>query len=367
MNAARPRGVRIATAIATALAILAAGDARAQSAQGAAAAQVLFEQAKALMREKKYAEACAKFAESNRLDAGIGTMLWLADCYEKNGQSASAWAQFVEAADVAGERHDDRQKVARERAAALEPTLAKLTIDVPRGSDVAGLEVTRDGAAVGKTVWGTPVPVDPGVHTVTAHAPAHATWQGRVTIDPGRLVAVITVPPLEPERAAEPRAAPVATAVTPPSTGLPPAPRDAAPEVAATQQGSSGDGQRAAGLVTAGVGVVSVGVGIALGFLAKSHLDDSNSSNHCMPDNRCDTYGTEARHQALDTATASTAVFIAGGVLLVGGLVLYFTAPGPRSSMPPRGTGLRARRWWGLELRPLLGAGAEGLAVHAEF
>jgi serine/threonine-protein kinase len=365
MNGVRRGCVRVAVAAAAALAVLAARDARAQSAQGAAAAQVLFEQAKALMREKKYAEACAKFAESNRLDAGIGTMLWLADCYEKNGQSASAWAQFVEAADVAGERHDDRQRVARERAAALEPTLAKLTIDVPRGSDMGGLEVTRDGAPVGRAVWGTPVPVDPGVHTVTARAPAHTTWQGRVTIDASSLAAVIKVPPLEPEHV-EPRAAPAPPLSTPAPAGAPSIAPDAV-RVVGAQQGSSGSGQRTAGLVVGGVGVVSAGVGTVLGFLAKSHLDDSNSNNHCFPDNRCDAYGTAARHQALDTAMASTAAFIAGGVLLAGGLALYVTAPGPRSSPPTRGVGLRARRGWELELRPLLGASAQGLAVHAEF
>jgi serine/threonine-protein kinase len=344
---------------------LAAGDARAQSAQGAAAAQVLFEQAKTLMRERKYAEACAKFAESNRLDSGIGTMLWLADCYEKNGQSASAWAQFVEAADVAGERHDDRQRVARERAAALEPTLAKLTIAVPRASDLAGLEVTRDGAAVGRAVWGTPVPVDPGVHSVTARAPGRKTWQGTVTIDAGGLGGVIAVPPLEPERAAEPRTATPPPASMPASPGPTSFPLGTGPLEAT--HGSSGSGQRTGGMVVGGVGVLTLGAGTVLGILAKSHLDESNANGHCTPDNRCDATGTDARHQALDTAMASTVAFLAGGALLVGGLVLYVTAPGPHATPPARGTGLRSRPWRGLELRPFLGARSEGVEVYAEF
>ena len=61
----------------------------AQNASDAAAAEALFDQGKAAMAAHRYSDACPKFHESNRLDEGIGTSLWLAECYEKNGQSAS--------------------------------------------------------------------------------------------------------------------------------------------------------------------------------------------------------------------------------------------------------------------------------------
>lgn len=279
----RPGRRRIAAVLAAACTALACGQARAQSAQSAAAAQVLFEQAKELMHEKRYAEACAKFTESNRLDAGIGTMLWLADCYEKNGQSASAWAEFVEAADASEVRHDERQKVARERAAALEPTLFKLTVEVPAASDAPGLEVTRDGAAVGRTLWGNPVPVDPGSHTLAARAPGRKAWQTTLSVEAGARRAVVTVPPLQiehppPEVSAPPLvltgSAPASGSASPPRS-----PEPASPEPPA----HSGSGRRTWGLVTAGVGTVAIGVGLVFGALAKIHLDESNSSNppHC--------------------------------------------------------------------------------------
>ena len=66
-----------------------------------AAAEALFDEAKKLANDGKFAEACPKFAESNRLDRGAGTLIHLADCYEKNKQTASAWATFKEAASAA--------------------------------------------------------------------------------------------------------------------------------------------------------------------------------------------------------------------------------------------------------------------------
>src|SRR5579863_10294220 len=85
-----------------------------------ASAQVIFDEARDLVVQKKFAEACPKFAESLRLDRGLGTMLWLADCFENNGQTASAWVQFKEAAAAAALANDPREKVARRRVAALE-------------------------------------------------------------------------------------------------------------------------------------------------------------------------------------------------------------------------------------------------------
>src|SRR5687767_1891178 len=66
-----------------------------------AAAEALFGEAKKLAAQGKYAEACPKFAESNKLDRGAGTLIHLGDCYEKNKQTASAWATYKEAASAA--------------------------------------------------------------------------------------------------------------------------------------------------------------------------------------------------------------------------------------------------------------------------
>src|SRR6476659_3559364 len=111
-----PPHVRLGLAFSTsAVCLLLAGGARAQ-ANDAAAAQSLFNDGKRLMAAGQYAVACPKFSESQRLDPGIGTMLGLADCNAKNGQTASAWALFNEAEALASKHQDPRASLAREEA-----------------------------------------------------------------------------------------------------------------------------------------------------------------------------------------------------------------------------------------------------------
>jgi hypothetical protein len=47
----------------------------------------------------------------------------------------------------------------------------------------------------------------------------------------------------------------------------------------------------------------------------------------CRADNHCTTAGAQLRSDAKSAATISTVGFVAGGVLLAGGAVLFFTAP----------------------------------------
>src|SRR4051794_35386626 len=92
---------------------LVAGRAHAE-ARDPVAAQALFDDARRLMAAGQTAEACPKFAESQRLDPGIGTAFNLADCYEKSGHVASAWALFLEVVSQArASGESDREAAAK--------------------------------------------------------------------------------------------------------------------------------------------------------------------------------------------------------------------------------------------------------------
>ncbi len=303
-----------------------------------AAAEALFDHAKSLYNAGRYAEACPKFAESQRLDAGVGTLLYLADCYAHVGRTASAWAGFREAAAAAKTAgQTEREKIARDRAAELEPGLSKLTILVAPSSEAAGAQVSRNGVLVGKVLWGTAFPVDPGVHTIEATAPGRKRWTTRIEVGERAASVSVNVPALE--------LAPAA----------PPSPR--AP--AASTDAGAGRGQRAVGLVLGGLGVVGCAVGAGFGIQAMSK--DGDAADHCRGDDptRCDARGVELGAQAHDAATFSTIAFGAGAAALAAGVVVFVTAPSPKGAS--RGTTAR------LAIAPRVGPGAGGLAVGGSF
>jgi hypothetical protein len=143
----------------------------AQTSSRRALAEALFRQGRDLMSQRRYEEACPKFAESQRLDPGGGTLLNLAVCHENQGRLASAWAEFQEAlAQAKDDGRLDRVSLAEERIAALEPQLARLTVTVADTSP-PGLVVTVNGTRLGSPAWGAKMPVDAGTVRVEARAP----------------------------------------------------------------------------------------------------------------------------------------------------------------------------------------------------
>jgi hypothetical protein len=298
-----------------AVALSAAGQARADGSQ--AAAQALFEEGRKLMAEAKYGEACPKFADSQKLDPAPGTLLNLAKCYEKNGQTASAWVTFMDAEAVCKKTgHPDWAGMARDRAAAITPKLVRLTINVTPTSEVEGLQLSRDGTPLAKSEWNMPIPVDPGPHTVEATAPGTHKWTTSVNVDPTGTGSVVTIPQLEVERQV-----PVPPPPPPPNPTPPPPPPQA--------EGSSGSGMRIAGFVVGGVGVVGLAFGATFGFLAKSKNDQA--LQNCRTSMYCTQTGLNLTSDAKTSATLSDVFFIGGGVLAATGVVLVIVAPSNKS------------------------------------
>lgn len=318
--ACRQRTISRALAGAVALAVaLGASPGFAQTPADKVTAEALFEEAKALMAAGKTAEACAKLEESLRLDPGMAAQFRLGECYEKLGRLASAWATYGEVASAAGAAGmTEREKFARDKVAAIKPRLATLTVVVPDAiAATPGLTIERDGKAIGQAQWGSAVPVDPGPHRVVASAPGRAPWSKQVDVQGEATATRIDVPMLAEARG---------------SAQQPVAPMTPEPESSV---------QGPVGLVIGGVGVAAMAVGVGLGFAAKSKYDDTEG--HCVG-SFCDDEGLQATDSARTQGTAATIVFVVGAAALVGGGVIWLTAPSSDGGDPPaqaRGAPLR--------------------------
>src|SRR5262249_17506611 len=80
--------------------------------QDIARADALFREAPTLVQKGQLSEACAKYAESQRLDPANGTLLNLALCNEKQGRHAAAYRQLQELLRhvETGTSADDRER-----------------------------------------------------------------------------------------------------------------------------------------------------------------------------------------------------------------------------------------------------------------
>lgn len=296
--------------------LLAAGPLHAASAADNAAADALFKDARKLMAAKKYDEACPKFAESMHLSQRLGTLLNLATCHEKQGKTASAWAEFNHAVAMAKQAHSRaREKYAKRHAKHLEKRLARLTFAVP--ASLSGATLKLDGEEIGSSVWGTPLPVDPGTHQIEVEAPGKKPWSKQVQVKDEPGTTKLEVPMLEDAPAAP-------AAPSPKKAG----PAPAKPVEQQSAGASSGMGHTL-GWVSLGVGVIGVGVGSYFGLRTFSKKSDADS--HCghaigqSSDTLCDAQGVDLRSQAHTSATISTIGFAVGAVGVGAGIVLLLT------------------------------------------
>jgi hypothetical protein len=145
-----------------------------------AEANVLFQDGKRLMVEGETAKACRKFVASYKLLPREGVHLNLAQCWDKLGKTASAWAIYAEILKTT--KDADRRIEAKKRVKELEAELVRLTIEVPESSEIEGLEITRNDVVVGSEDWNKPLPVDPDDYTITARAKGREEWSKRVTM-----------------------------------------------------------------------------------------------------------------------------------------------------------------------------------------
>ncbi len=205
----------------------------------------------------------------------------------------------------------------------LEAVQPAIIFEVKDGSgrDLSLVTVTADGRPLAEKLDGKALQVDPGEHifvfTVPDQAPVTESFVLREGDKERRERIVIGAPVL-------PTAAPVSTET----------PRGA-------QEAHGLGGQKVVGLIAGGVGVAGIAVGSVFGLLTASAINQQKAD--------CTNAATAATcprpqqavsdHSTWTTnSTISTTAFIAGGALLVTGVVLFFT--GHRSSERPVTSGL---------------------------
>ena len=273
-----------------------------------AAAEALFKNGTELMQQQSYAEACSKFEASSAIEPGLGVKLWLADCYDRVGRTASAWALFSESAAMAQKSgQDDRARAATQRASELETRLSKLELAPPPDGLPEGASVALDGTAIPAGSVGSSLPVDPGDHTVVVSAPGYKSLTLQPTVPAGPASIRVEI-----------------IALTPAPKPRPTVAKSAAPPEATSSPGHT---QRLVAYSLGGLGIASLAGSAVLGLRAQSL--NNQSLDHCLANepNACDEQGATLRGQAQNFGNFATAAAITGGALVATGVVLLLTAP----------------------------------------
>jgi hypothetical protein len=288
-----------------------------------AAAEALFNEGRSLMAAGRYADAIGKLEASQDLDPGLGTLLNLAECYERVGRSATAWAQYKEIASLARQSGSkEREELAEQRSKALEPKLSKLSINVQSGADASTLTISRDGTTVSSAELGVAIPVDPGKHEVTVTAPGKEKWSTTVEVGEGGQTESVEIPLLADASGGSSATSTAVGGPAPPAADKP----------------GDGSTQRTLGIVAGGIGLVGVGVGTFFGLQASSSWSDAKKECSDYPYG-CSAKGISLKDDAAGQATLSTVGFIVGGVGLAAGAVLFFTAGSGKEETVALGVG----------------------------
>jgi hypothetical protein len=306
--------------------------------QSDAMAEAMFRQARELMKGGNYEQACPKFAESQRLDPKLGTLLNLAVCHDKQGKVASAWAEFSTAASMARrEGRADREKFANDQMKLIEAKLPQLVLKPQVTS--ADMQVTIDGRMINAVMFNSPLPVDPGTHSVTAKAAGKREWSTTVEVPAGKGETPLLIPPLEDEPVATSDPAPPVAPTTPA-----PAPAPASePKPAEADGGGDYTWLAATGFAVGGVGIVVGAITGGMTLSKGSDISDTCNGDSCPADQ------ADAISEANTLANVSNVGFAIGGVGLVVGVIALLISGDDSSeaaTLSPRlGPGGADLRW----------------------
>ena len=178
-----------------------------------------------------------------------------------------------------------------------------------------GLELRLDGRPMAVQSLGTPLPLDPGPHSLVARAPGHVRGESPFVVAAGPSAATVVIAGLAAE-------APARAEAPQGSVQAPPAP--------------SAGGRRVPwpAMVSGAVGLAGVGVGTIFGIQAIRAKSDVDAS--CRG-TACSAAGLAANDDARSAAALSTVGFAVGVAGVVGAFVLLVVRQ-PDDPAPPRPT-----------------------------
>jgi hypothetical protein len=148
-----------------------------------ARARSAFQEAVALAAANNCAAALVKYKEVAQVKMTPVVAFNTAECEARLGKLVSALGNYRIAASQAA---DDKKaagvlKEAPARVEDLEARIPKLTVTRGKGADTASIEL--DGTEIGQSQLGSPIPVDPGAHTIVAKVNGKAYLNETVKLD----------------------------------------------------------------------------------------------------------------------------------------------------------------------------------------
>jgi hypothetical protein len=156
-----------------------------------------FDQGRRAYEAGQFEQALLAFQGSYELFASPNTRYYVGRCYRALGKVASAYTAFKLAAREAQDRltasgekrYMATRDAAAHEAAEIDAKVPRLTITVPSGAP-AGFTVKRNGQEVPRPAWGVAVETDPGDAVVEASGPRLVPFEKKVTLAEGAQVRV---------------------------------------------------------------------------------------------------------------------------------------------------------------------------------
>ena len=267
-------------------------------------ADQLFKKGKKLLAEKKYADACYAFQQSDRIDPQIGAKLNVARCFQEWGKLATAWRWYSDAEQLATRSGDERAAKIRELIEELDRSVPRLTLTLPADAVTDRVVISVDGVELALTAIGDARRVDPGPHQVDTIV-AGEKHSKMVALERGDKVEFALPVPVRP--------------------------RSRRPPDREVVDSDPGRTRRLLGLGVSSAGLLAAGIAGIVTLNARSDYQHALHGYCADATDMCDATGLARTHNAKHRANIATAVTIGGFAAVAGGLILYFTAPHARA------------------------------------